>query len=88
MKAKKKRAIKVWPGWTEQNAQHLAWLKRKLIRAARYERATARRRPPGGGDSLPRHKQSRAPTPSIYEMRPWRIARDAVTGKPIGVMIR
>lgn len=86
---------KLFVGFSELNPQHLLWLKRKLARGKRYERMRDRRL---GGSSVGgrgreptkclHHRKPIPPPERVYEMRPWRIERDPITGKPIGSMVR
>lgn len=82
----KRHTVKVFEGFSELNSQHLLWLKRKLARGKRYERMAARRL---GGEptKCSRHRKPLPPVEGVYDMRPWRIERSTVTGKPIGRMV-
>lgn len=82
----KLHTVKVFEGFQELNSQHLLWLKRKLARGKRYERMAARRL----GDAptkCARHRKPLPPPERVYDMRPWRIERSPITGKPIGRMV-
>lgn len=79
---------KLFIGFSELNSQHLLWLKRKLARGKRYERMASRRL--GGREPIKclHHRKPIPPPERVWEMRPWRIKRDPITGKPIGSMVR
>lgn len=62
---------KTFAGFDVGNPQHLVWLKRKLARKARYERARSRRQATPGmyKCGLPRHQQSRPPAAQLLTPR-------------------
>lgn len=70
-------------GFNAANPQHLAWLKRKIANADRYERRSRRRA--SGLTTMrrrPRHLTNRPQPRSPWWDRQVEYKRDAITGKP------